>query len=95
MSGGHFGYSQFMIEEIASSIDELIETNTSKELDSFGQEIGRNYPADIIAKFDETRKTLRLAASMARRVDLLVSDDDGEDSFRRRWMEEVEPLRKA
>ncbi len=94
MSGGHFDYAQYVIEDIASSIDNLIKTNTSKELDSFGQEMGRNYPADIITKFDEARKTLRLAASMAQRVDWLVSGDDGEDSFKKRWMDEVEPLRK-
>ena len=94
MSGGHFDYAQYRIEDIALSIDNLIKTNGSKELDSFGQEIGRNYPADIIKKFDETRKTLRLAAAMAQRVDWLVSDDDGEDCFRERWIDEVEPLHK-
>ena len=95
MSGGYFDYAQYRIEDIASSIDDLIKTNESKKLDSFGQEIGSNYPADIIAKFDETRKTLRLAAAMAQRVDWLVSDDDGEYCFSKRWAEEVEPLRKA
>lgn len=94
MSGGHFEYAQYKIEDIASSIDELIKTNESKDIDSFGYEIGRNYPSDIIEKFDEARKTLRLAAAMTQRIDWLVSDDDGEDSFRERWIDDVDSLRK-
>jgi len=93
MSGGHFNYAQYMLEGIASCIDELIATNDSDEVNEFGDVIGYHYPADIVAKFDETRKTLRLAEAMAQRVDWLVSGDDGEDSFRERWKEEVEPLR--
>jgi len=93
MSGGYFGYNQYRLEDIASEIDELIARNDSTELDGFGQEIGRHYPPDIIQKFDETRKTLRLAEAMAQRVDWLVSGDDGEDLFRSRWAEEVDPLR--
>lgn len=88
MSGGYFGYDQFILEHIASEIDELIEKNDSKEEDSFGNRIGREYPPDIIEKFDETRRILRRARAMVQRIDLLVSWDDGEDSFRRRWEEE-------
>jgi len=85
MSGGHFDYQQYRIEDIAVSIDELIAAN----------EVSYHYPRDIISKFEEARKTLRLAAAMAQRIDWLVSDDDGEGSFRSRWQEEVDPLRKA
>jgi DNA repair ATPase RecN len=70
-----FEYAQYRIEDIASAIDELIEDNESKELDSFNQEIRLNYLSDIIAMFNEARKTLRLAAAMAQRVDWLVSGD--------------------
>jgi len=93
MSGGHFDYAQYRIEDIASSIDELIKTNKSKDIDSFGQEIGRNYPDGIIKKFDEAKKTLSLAAKMAQHIDWLVSGDDGEDSFEKRWIEEVDSVR--
>lgn len=94
MSGGHFDYAQFRIEDIATAIDELISTNSSKDVDSYGQEVGRDYPVDIIEKFDEARKALRISGAMAQRIDWLVSADDGEDSFRSRWREEVESLRE-
>jgi len=94
MSGGHFNYIQSRLEDVACDIDELIEKNWSKELDEYGDPQGRDYPFDIILKFHEARKTIRLAAAMIQRVDWLVSGDDGEDSFRTRWEREVDPLRK-
>lgn len=93
MSGGYFDYQQSRLEDIASDIDELIENNDRTDKDSYGDDIGYHYPPDIIERFDETRKTLRLARAMAQRVDWLVSGDDGEDSFRERWVKEVEILR--
>jgi len=45
--------------------------------------------AETIEKFREAAHTLRQAAEMAQRVDWLVSGDDGEDSFMRRWEKEV------
>ena len=90
MSGGYFDYQQNRLEYIATSIDELIASNDNTKLNSYGQEIGLHYPPDIIAKFNETRKTLRLAAAMAQRVDWLVSGDDGEETFRERWAKNVD-----
>ena len=77
MSGGHFQYQQHRIEDIAVEIDEMIREN--------------NYPPEILAKFREAAHTLRQAAEMAQRVDWLVSGDDGEESFMRRWHKEVRP----
>lgn len=94
MSGGHFDYAQYRIEDIAREIDELIEKNEDTSLDSFGCVIGNFYPKEIIDKFDEARKTLRLSAAMAQRIDYLVSGDDGEESFLSRWHEEVESLKQ-
>jgi hypothetical protein len=93
MSGGHFDYAQYRIEDIAKEIDELIANNDNPKLDSFNFTIGNFYPDNIIEKFNETRRTLRLAAAMTQRVDYLVSGDDGKDSFLRRWAEEVDILR--
>ena len=93
MSGGHFNYQQHSLESIASLIDELIEYNNNTDLDRYGYPIGNNFPEDIISKFDETRRTLRLAAAMVQRIDWLVSGDDGEESFRERWDETVVPLK--
>lgn len=94
MSGGPIGYPARSIEEIASSIDELIASNEDKETNLLGQKYGNFYPTDVTAKFDETRKTLRLASAMARRVDWLVNNYEGVEAFRDRWAKEVEPLKE-
>jgi len=75
MSGGHFDYQQFRLNDIATEIDELIARN--------------EYPKDITEKFKQTSRKLKKAASMVQRIDYLVCGDDGEESFRERWEEEV------
>lgn len=91
MSGGHFEYQQYWLNDMADEINRLIETNNSMETDEWGLEIGRHYPPDIIARFCETRDALIRTAAMVQRVDWLVSGDDGEDSFHERWAKEVPP----
>lgn len=93
MSGGHFNGAQSHMLMIAEDIDKIIEENNSKEFDTFGYKIGYDFPQDIISKLEETKKVLVLAEAMTKRVDYLVCGDDGEDSFRRRWEEEVEQLK--
>jgi hypothetical protein len=89
MSGGHFDYEQYKCIIIADEIQYIIDTNKSTEKDEWGDEIGHHLPQDIIEKFKETVRTLRIAEAMAQRVDWLLSGDDGEDCFRKRWEEEV------
>ena len=89
MSGGHFDYDQYKIEDIATSIEEEIASNNSDAVDEFGDSIGANYPDEVIERFKYAAHTLRQAAEMAQRVDWLLSGDDGEDSFLRRWDDEV------
>jgi hypothetical protein len=89
MSGGHFDYQQYRIEDIAVEIDEVIKSNDDESLDKWGQRRGNNYPPEIIEKFREAAHTLRQAAEMTQRMDWLLSGDDGEDCFLRRWDKEV------
>ena len=91
MSGGHFEYQQYRIDDIAVEIKELIESNNDETKNEWGDARGRNYPPEIIEKFKEAQHTLRQAAEMAQRVDWLVSSDDSEESFLRRWEKEVRP----
>lgn len=81
MSGGHFNYDQYKIGYIAEEIQQLIETNNSKELDDWGSQIGREYSPKVIEEFCNAVKYLELAQIYAHRVDWLISGDDGEDSF--------------
>lgn len=89
MSGGHFNYDQHRITDAAAEIEELVATNDSTEKDDWGQDKGSHYPPDVIAKFKEASSTLHQAAAMLQRVDWLVCGDDDEESFMRRWDEEV------
>lgn len=85
MSGGHFDYIQHRFEDIAQSIDELIKNNDDPTLNEWGEPNGYHFDSEIIEKFRETAYTVRQAAEMVHRVDYLVSGDDGEESFKRRW----------
>ena len=89
MSGGHFDYAQYRINDIAADIDELIARNDDVELDEYGEPNGRALSPKTIERFREAAHELRRAAEMAQRVDWLISGDDGEDSFHRRWNESV------
>ena len=90
MSGGYFDYRQWVIDEIADEIENVIKNNDSKEETEWGDVKGRGYPEDIIESFRKAIKHLRLAAVYAQRIDWLLSDDDGEDSFRERLKEDLE-----
>lgn len=93
MSGGHFDYQQFRIGDIAESIQELIDTNDSQELDDFGSPIGRGYDPEVIEKFRRAVEILKQAQVYAHRIDWLVSGDDGEDNFLSRLQADLEELK--
>lgn len=92
MSGGHFDYQQYRIENIAESIEDLVLNNDNDEKDEYGYRKYQHYPEDIIKCFKEAIDHLRVSANMAQRVDWLVSGDDGDDSFRKRWKTDVTDL---
>lgn len=87
MSGGHFGYMQYRMEDIAVEIDSLISYNE--------RDPDYRYPPKIIERFKEAAHTIRQAQEMTQRVDWLVSGDDGDDgddgeeTFLNRWNSEV------
>jgi hypothetical protein len=89
MSGGHFNYDQYRIGQIADEVERLIEINDNEETDSYGYKTGYCFPQEIIEKIKEAVQTLRMAEVMAQRIDWLVSGDDGEESFLRRWKEDL------
>lgn len=81
MSGGHFNYIQFQILDTVEDIDRLIQDNNKKDEYLYSTD----YSPATIEKFVKAKEMLRLAAMMVERIDYLVSGDDGEDSFHRRW----------
>jgi len=110
MSGGAFDYKQWHIEQIADEVEKLIEKNgREKTREELKEEGWRNddwyekypeelyhykYPDEVIEKFKEGLKVLRLAAVYAQRIDWLISGDDGEESFLERLKEELEKIEK-
>lgn len=87
MSGGKFDYMQYRIDQVADDVNQQIRRAESGEPDDYGYKL--KFTPETIAKFKECEATLRRAAAMLQRVDWLLSDDDGEDCFHRRWAEEV------
>ena len=110
MSGGAFDYKQWHIEQIADDVEKLIEKNgREKTREELKEEGWRNddwyekypedlyhykYPDEVIEKFKEGMKALRVAAVYAQRIDWLLSGDDGEESFLERLKEELGQLEK-
>ena len=93
MSGGAFNYDQNKIGYIADKIERVIRNNKipikDKDRNNFWstQEYYYNYSDDIIEEFKIGLDYLRIAQIYAQRIDWLISDDDGEISFKKRLQE--------
>lgn len=86
---------QDKIDGVAWEIDELIRSNDDKTTNQYGETIGHNYAPEVIERFRIAARTAKLAAAMVRRVDWLVSCDDGEDNFLERWDEDCKAILAA
>ena len=89
MSGGHFGYTEDAIREIAREIKKIIETNDDTTPDDWGDPLGCRFQPEVIKRFHEAVETLKRAEIMVERIDYLMSGDDSEKTFIERWNEEV------
>ena len=110
MSGGHFDYSQYRIQEIADSAERYLKGReldddevqdilndrwTDEDEKQYVKEHKHSVPNrygysdETIAEFKKGIKILRKAYIYAQRMDLLLSCDDGEDSFHSRLKEEL------
>jgi hypothetical protein len=92
MRGGHFNYKQWEIGNIADEVEQLILDNDSEELDQWGDRKGSHFTPETIAEFKKGLTVLRQSHVYAQRIDWLVSGDDGEDSFHRRLINDLEKL---
>ena len=106
MSGGAFEYQQYHIEEIANSIEqEIIEAGREipKEIwakshwyGSSFDDSDRTYPTYERKTIDIMKRAvyvLRMAYIYAKRVDWMLSGDDGEDTLVKRLQEELQALK--
>lgn len=94
MSGGHFDYDQYRIDQIAEDIAQIIRNNKNEELDEWGSKRGYFFPDEVIEEFKKAVKILDTAYVYVQRIDYLLSGDDGEDSFHSRLKEELSNLKE-
>ena len=97
MSGGHFDYSQYRIDEIIDGVEDIIEKNRKpreEPTSSWESEFYYDYPDDIIEEFKKGLRYLKMAKIYAQRIDWLVSGDDGDNSFRIRLYEDLKKLKE-
>ena len=109
MSGGHFDYKQWHINEIADSIERIVENNgrekTKEELkeesyhdnywdERYPEDLHHyKYPDEVIKKFKDGIIILKQAAIYAHRIDWLISGDDGNESFIERLQNDLSKLK--
>jgi len=102
MSGGHYQYEQFRLNDIAESMKNDIhrleykigESIDSESIDYTPEEYFIDwlepYEKDIIiSKMKETILALEKTYNMVHRIDWFMSGDDGIESFQERWVEDV------
>jgi hypothetical protein len=89
MSGGAFNYNQSEIEDIITQIEKAIKYNDNDELNDWGDRKYDHFEKKTLKRFWEAIVTLRKAQMMAHRIDWLLSGDDGEEEFHKRWDEEI------
>ena len=68
MSGGHFGYKEFNIKQLAEEMQDAIDNNTE-------------YSDAIIDKFKTAVDLLNLSYLYVKMIDRLLSGDYSDDSF--------------
>lgn len=108
MSGGRYEYDQYRIRNIVEYIESEIEKNGRKKTDEeIKDESWKDkewyekypedlyyykYPDEIIEKFKQGVKALKIAYVYAHRIDWLLSGDDGEESFLERLEQELKEI---
>ena len=90
MSGGYFDYKQDYIRDVVESIEEEIAHNKVKPdwIDDSEWD-GQMYSDAVITQFEDAVEILKKAEVYAKRIDWLLSGDDGEESFLKRLREDL------
>jgi hypothetical protein len=83
MSGWYFDYNQYRIGEIAQDIERIV-SNNDEEF---------NFNQEVISKFTEAIKQLRIAEVYVERIDWLMCGDDVYDTFLERLEEDLKDVK--
>ena len=97
MSGGHFEYKQYEINQIAESIQsDLLRMGKPIPEDDlkyyYGDTHFDDYSDETKKRFKEAIHYLTLAYIYVQRIDWFMSGDDGEESFLKQLSDELEKL---
>ena len=92
MSGGHFDYKQYYIQDLIDQIEEEIKGNKyKKEDDIYSVKLNDK----TIKEFENAVKALKIAKIYATRIDWLLSGDDDEETFHERLKDELNELNSS
>ena len=105
MSGGHFDYKQWHIENIADQIEQEVILSgkpiprnrwefwqLERFIEHHEEAVNYAYPEPVLRRLEEAVYALKRAQIYAQRVDWLLSGDDGEVSFEERLQKELAEL---
>jgi len=85
MSGGHFDYKQYILDDIVDQIENVIQNNNIPN--KYGE--CTNYSGLTIEYLKQAVDLLKKSAIFVHRIDYLLSDDDSEESFKTRLAEDL------
>jgi len=92
MSGGHFDYQQYRLQDIADEIVKLIHRNDDQTPNDWGCPRGGSYSEAALKEFWTAVQLLRQAQTYTDRIDWLVSGDDGEEMFHQRLKADLQEV---
>ena len=93
MSGGYFDYRQYLLGNIADSIEQVIIDCESNKKSKWEDNPKWNFKDPLtILEFRNAVNLIRKASVYAQRVDWLLCDDDGEECFHKRLKEDMKEL---
>lgn len=94
MSGGTFDYLQYRLEEAVDRIQEEIDNNNIKPewYNAYNVQYwnGYRWTDDTIAEFKKGIELIQKAKIYMQRIDWLLAEDDGEETFHKRLKEDLE-----
>ena len=97
MSGGRFGYIQNRLDwEVIEKLEEIIERNGAGDVseDYRDSEYFEELSPETVEEFRKGLELVKRAAVYIRRIDWLVSGDDGEETFHQRLAEDLAKIER-
>lgn len=87
MSGGHFDFHSYRLEEIIKELEEIIERDRASLC--YSDQPVFCYSFETIASFKRAIQSIKKTKIMIERISFLLEGDDGEESYHARLKEEL------